>query len=84
MADVIIDGQPRRVIHHATEQGSTFVLGRTKGLPELPIEYRTVVQDARQAALPESRALTFDTVDNRTAFCWIVHDKQPQFNGRRP
>ena len=52
MADVVIDGQPRRVIHHATEQGSTFVLGRTKGLPELPIEYRTVVQDARQKSRP--------------------------------
>ena len=53
MADVTIDGQPRKVIYHGTKQGRTFVLDRTTGIPALPVEYRTVVQDSRQKSWHE-------------------------------
>jgi len=46
-ADVTINGQPRKVIYYGTKQGRTFVIDRVTGLPVLPVEYRTVVQDSR-------------------------------------
>jgi quinohemoprotein ethanol dehydrogenase len=52
MADVIIGGQLRKVIYNGTKQGRTFVLDRTNGLPALPVEHRTVVQDSRQKSWP--------------------------------
>ena len=52
MADVTINGQLRKVIYYGTKQGRTFVIDRTNGLPALPVEYRTMVQDSRQHSWP--------------------------------
>jgi glucose dehydrogenase len=52
LANVTIDGQPRKVIYYGTKQGRTFVLDRTNGLPVLPVEERAVTQDSRQLSWP--------------------------------
>jgi glucose dehydrogenase/plastocyanin len=52
LADVTINGQPRKVIYYGTKQGRTFVLDRTNGLPVLPVEERAVTQDSRQISWP--------------------------------
>ena len=52
MADVTINGQPRKVIYYGTKQGRTFVIDRTNGLPALPVENRAVLVDSRQKSWP--------------------------------
>jgi len=52
IADVTVNGQPRKVIYYGTKQGRTFVLDRTNGLPVLPVEERPVTQDSRQLSWP--------------------------------
>lgn len=49
LADVMIDGQLRKVVYYGSKSGHQFVLDRTNGKPALPIEYREVPTDSRQA-----------------------------------
>lgn len=49
LADVVIDGKLRKVVYYGSKCGHQFVLDRTNGQPALPIEYREVPTDARQA-----------------------------------
>lgn len=44
LADVTIDGQPRRIVAQITKQGFVFVLDRVTGEPVWPIEERPVPQ----------------------------------------
>ncbi|MET0333647.1 MAG: PQQ-binding-like beta-propeller repeat protein, partial [Rhizobacter sp.] len=48
-ADVAIDGKTKKVIFYGTKSGFQFTLDRTNGKPALPIEYRAVPADTRQA-----------------------------------
>jgi len=48
-ADVMIEGQLRKVIFYGSKSGFQFTLDRTNGNPALPIEYREVPADTRQA-----------------------------------
>lgn len=48
-ADVNIGGQTKKVIFYGTKSGFQFTLDRTNGKPALPIEYRQVPADTRQA-----------------------------------
>jgi plastocyanin len=48
LADVMVDGQRRKLIYYGSKQGHTFVLDRTNGKPALGIEYRPVPVDSRQ------------------------------------
>lgn len=52
LANVTINGQPRKVIYYGTKQGRTFVLDRTNDLPVLPVEERAIAQDSRQLSWP--------------------------------
>lgn len=49
LADVQIGGQNRKVIYYGSKSGHQFVLDRTNGKPALPVVYRQVPTDARQA-----------------------------------
>jgi quinohemoprotein ethanol dehydrogenase len=49
LADVEIDGQVRKVLFYGSKSGFQFTLDRTNGQPALPIEYREVPADIRQA-----------------------------------
>lgn len=49
MADVMIEGQLRKVLFYGSKSGFQFTLDRTNGTPALPIEYREVPADTRQA-----------------------------------
>ncbi|MCR5864160.1 PQQ-binding-like beta-propeller repeat protein [Aquincola sp. J276] len=49
LADVQIGGQTRKVIYYGSKSGHQFVLDRTNGKPALPVVYRQVPTDARQA-----------------------------------
>ncbi|HEX2541607.1 MAG TPA: PQQ-binding-like beta-propeller repeat protein [Caldimonas sp.] len=51
-ADVMIGGQSRKVLFYGTKSGFQFTLDRTNGKPALPIEYRAVPADTRQAPAP--------------------------------
>lgn len=48
-ADVMIGGELRKVIFYGSKSGFQFTLDRTNGTPALPIEYREVPADIRQA-----------------------------------
>jgi len=52
LADVTINGQPKKVVYYGAKQGRTFVLDRTNGLPVLGVEDRVVTQDSRQLSWP--------------------------------
>ena len=91
MADVTINGQPRKVIYYGTKQGRTFVIDRTTGLPALPVEYRTVVQDSRQNSWPvqpypaaPQQAWLPDCIAYQnlgSAIPGLVHRAVPNYNG---
>jgi hypothetical protein len=49
LADVMIEGQSRKVLFYGSKSGFQFTLDRTNGEPALPIEYREVPADIRQA-----------------------------------
>jgi outer membrane protein assembly factor BamB/plastocyanin len=49
LADVTINGEARKVIYYGSKSGHQFVLDRTTGQPALPVEYREVPTDSRQA-----------------------------------
>lgn len=49
LADVKIGGQTRKVVYYGSKSGHQFVLDRTNGKPALPVVYRRVPTDARQA-----------------------------------
>ena len=51
-ADVMIDGEVRKVIFYGSKSGFQFTLDRTNGQPALPIEYREVPRDIRQNPAP--------------------------------
>ncbi len=51
-ADVVIEGKPRKVLFYGSKSGFQFTLDRTNGQPALPIEYREVPRDTRQAPAP--------------------------------
>jgi len=52
LANVMIRGRPRKVLYYGTKSGHQFVLDRTNGRPALPIVYREVPTDSRQAQAP--------------------------------
>ena len=47
LADVMIDGAPRKVLFYGSKSGFQFTLDRTNGKPALPIEDRAVPGDVR-------------------------------------
>ncbi|MDO9478748.1 MAG: PQQ-binding-like beta-propeller repeat protein [Pseudohongiella sp.] len=49
LADVMIEGQVRKVLFYGSKSGFQFTLDRTNGQPALPIEHREVPADTRQA-----------------------------------
>jgi quinohemoprotein ethanol dehydrogenase len=49
LADVTIGGQVRKVAFYGSKSNHQFVLDRTNGKPALPIEYRAVPGDVRNA-----------------------------------
>jgi outer membrane protein assembly factor BamB/plastocyanin len=49
MADVMIGGEMRKVLFYGSKSGFQFTLNRANGIPALPIEYREVPADIRQA-----------------------------------
>lgn len=49
LADVMIEGELRKVLFYGSKSGFQFTLDRTNGTPALPIEYREVPADIRQA-----------------------------------
>lgn len=51
-ADVMIDGELKKVIFYGSKSGFQFTLDRTNGQPALPIEYREVPRDSRQNPAP--------------------------------
>ncbi len=51
-ADVQINGQTKKVLFYGSKSGFQFTLDRTNGKPALPIEYREVPRDSRQAPAP--------------------------------
>lgn len=51
-ADVQINGETEKVLFYGTKSGFQFTLDRTNGKPALPIEYRAVPADTRQAPAP--------------------------------
>ena len=52
LADVMINGQLKKVVYYGSKSGHQFVLDRANGKPALPVEYRAVTQDSRQATAP--------------------------------
>ena len=49
LADVMIGGQLKKVLFYGSKSGFQFTLDRTNGRPALPIEYRAVPADIRNA-----------------------------------
>ena len=49
LANVMIEGQSRKVLFYGSKSGFQFTLDRTNGEPALPIEFREVPADIRQA-----------------------------------
>jgi outer membrane protein assembly factor BamB len=52
LADVMIDGQLKKVLFYGSKSAHQFTLDRTNGKPALPIEYRAVPGDARNNPAP--------------------------------
>ena len=49
LADVVIGGQTKKVLFYGSKSAFQFTLDRTNGKPVLPIEYRAVPGDTRNA-----------------------------------
>jgi len=52
LADVVINGQTKKVMFYGSKSGFQFTLDRTNGKPALPIEYRAVPGDVRNNPAP--------------------------------
>lgn len=52
IADVSVDGQPRKVIYYGSKSGHQFVLDRTNGKPVVPVQERPVAYDVNSNASP--------------------------------
>jgi glucose dehydrogenase len=52
LADVMINGEMRKVIYQGSKSGMNFVYDRTNGKPVLGIEERPVTTDSRQSMSP--------------------------------
>ena len=52
LADVVINGQTKKVLFYGSKSGFQFTLDRTNGKPALPIEYRAVPGDVRNNPAP--------------------------------
>jgi quinohemoprotein ethanol dehydrogenase len=49
LADIKVQGQPRKVLFYGSKSGHQFVLDRTTGKPVLPVVDKPMIQDSRQS-----------------------------------
>ncbi|PZF85619.1 dehydrogenase [Jiangella anatolica] len=52
LADIVVDGETRRVVFYGSKSGHHFVLDRTNGRPVLPVVEQPMIQDSRQHHAP--------------------------------
>ncbi|WP_127793468.1 PQQ-binding-like beta-propeller repeat protein [Agromyces sp. LHK192] len=49
LADIVVDGQERKVVFYGSKSGHQFVLDRTNGEPVLPVVEKPMITDSRQS-----------------------------------
>lgn len=52
LADIVVDGEEKKVVFYGSKSGHQFVLDRTNGQPVLPVTEKAMITDSRQSHSP--------------------------------
>ena len=92
LADVVVDGEERKVVFYGSKSGHQFVLDRTNGQPVLPLDMKPMITDSRQnhaetQPFPRERLLPECVVWERLSPENVPGDPWravPNYNGYQP